>query len=189
MSPLLETFGFASARGWRVPSNGGATYELIATSAGTGASSTVTFSSIPAGYKHLQIRMTLGTTLTYEQGSSFYIRFNGDAGANYAGHSLTGNGSAVGSGSNVSSTGIDGAYLSIPSNVISGTVVDILNAFSTTNNKTVRIFTGYSWTSYVIALRSGHWRNTAAVTSVSVVEPNAYFWSSRSRFSLYGIKG
>lgn len=190
MSPLLETFGFGSVRGWRVPSAGAVgAYELIATAAGTGSSSTITFASIPAGYKHLQIRMTVGTTLTYEQGSSFGIRFNADSAANYAGHSMNGNGSSIGTGSNVSGNAIDVGYLSIPNNPISASIIDIVDAFSTTKNKTVRVLTGYKWTSNLIALRSGHWRNTATVTSVSIVELNASLWSTRSRFSLYGIKG
>jgi len=190
MSPLLETFGFGSVRGYRA--NGGAAggaYELIATSAGTGSSSTVTFSSIPAGYKHLQLRITVGVNLAYDQAGTVAIRFNGDAGANYAFHQMAGNGSGVTSTAGTSLNNASFGYLSIASNVITTGVVDILDAFSTTKNKTLRILNGYAYTSNNISLRSGLWLNTAAITSVSVVEPDARFWSTRSRFSLYGIKG
>ena len=190
MSPLLETFGFSSVRGYR-GANGAAagSYELIATAFGSGSSATVTFASIPAGYKHLQMRMMVNTTLTYEQGSSMQIRFNGDAGANYTFHQLAGNGSGVNASSGLANNGARISYLSVPNNAITGMVVDILDAFSTTKNTTVRALNGYAWTSQNISLRSCLWINTAAITSISVVEENASNWSTRSRFSLYGIKG
>jgi hypothetical protein len=165
-------------------------YELISTAYGTGSSSTLTFSSIPSTYKHLQLRMVVNTTLGYEQGGSVFLQFNGDtAGANYTFHQLAGNGSGVTSTAGTSQGAVAYSYLSIPNNAISASVIDILDYASTAKNKTIRNSNGYAWTSQNISLRSNLWINTAAISSIRIFEGAAANWSTRARFSLYGIAG
>lgn len=165
-------------------------YELISTAYGTGSSSTVTFSSISTTtYKHLQLRIVLGSTLTYEQGSSAEIRFNSDTTANKSFHQMAGNGSGVNASASVNQNAIYFSYLSVPNNPITVAVVDITDAFSTQKNKTIRLFNGYAWTSKNVSMRSSLFQSTAAISSISVIEQNANAWSNRTRFSLYGIKG
>lgn len=185
---MLIPLGFWAAAGAGGGAAAGA-YELIATGIGTGSSNQIIFSSLPAGYKHLQLRMVVGSTLGYEQGSSMAIQFNGDTSGNYTFHQMAGNGSGVNASAG---TGQDGAYfgyISIPNNPVSVAVIDILDAFSTVKNKTVRNFNGYAWTSQNISLRSNLWSNTAALTQIRVFEANSNNLSTRSRVSLYGIKG
>ena len=68
-------------------------FESIATvTVGSGGSSTITFSSIPGTYAHLQIR----ATLKQSTGNGAFARFNSDTGNNYARHRLIGTGSAAG---------------------------------------------------------------------------------------------
>jgi hypothetical protein len=67
--------------------------------------------------------------------------------------------------------------------------MDILDYGVTTKNTTMRALNGgheYNW----IALASGVWMNTAAVTSITFNMPltSANFVSG-TRFSLYGIRG
>ena len=71
--------------------------EPIATTlVGVGGVSTVTFSNIPQGYKHLQVRIfSRSTTSTYQQ-SGGYVRFNSDTGNNYTRHGLYGDGATAG---------------------------------------------------------------------------------------------
>lgn len=159
-------------------------YELIATSFGTGASNTVTFSTIPAGYKHLQLRFS---ALVNTGNPYMGIRLNGDSGANYAYHILLGTGSSVVSnGATAQTSAINfgfsaGMSAAIPTSGIS----DILDAFATTKNKTLRTLTGNT---SELVLTSGLWLNTSAVTSVSAFLQSGVFTTS-TRFSLYGLKG
>jgi hypothetical protein len=72
-------------------------FESIATAVGTGSNTTITFSSIPATFKHLQVRMLAKDT---HNGGGALVRYtplviNGDTGANYTRHNINGDGSAV----------------------------------------------------------------------------------------------
>jgi hypothetical protein len=69
-------------------------------------------------------------------------------------------------------------------------VIDILDPFSTTKNKTLRGLGGITSSEATnIALRSGSWASTSAVTSITCLPFSADNWVAGSRFSLYGIKG
>lgn len=74
-------------------------YESIATvTVGAGGSSSISFSSIPSTYKHLQLRgivRTTDTSAAASDGNYIGIRFNGDTGANYVAHNLYGNGGSA----------------------------------------------------------------------------------------------
>jgi len=182
---MLIPFGVFSAGAGDGAAAG--SYELISTVAGTGSSPTITFSSLPAGYKHLQIRATSRS----DSGSypHAFIRFNSDSGSNYARHYLFGDGGSVSSGGSSSSTGgyaVEVAGNDKSANLYGASVVDIVDAFSATKNKTVRSFAGY--TTGGIFLYSGAWFNTSAITSITL-NLSAGNFTTASRFSLYGIKG
>jgi hypothetical protein len=69
-------------------------------------------------------------------------------------------------------------------------VVDILDSFSTTKNKTIRSLTGKNGNSTrEIQVWSGAWRNTNSVTSITLSTSSLANISAGSRFSIYGIKG
>lgn len=168
--------------------NAGA-YELIATANGTGSSGTITFSSIPSTYKHLQIR---GVSKNTGTSTDFRINFNSDTSTNHATHRLVGNGSTMSSGVFNGTT-----YLSYPSGLLaitttanahSGVILDILDYTSTTKNKTVRLLGGYADSVSSVGLYSGLWINTSAISSIDLKAGTNNF-SSTTRFSLYGIKG
>ena len=163
-------------------------YELIETQILGSAQASVTFSSLgtySSTYKHLQIRGTAKTN----QGAIFdliKVQLNGDTGNNYARHSLLGNGTSVSSGA-VSSTSFVNfaAQGNTTANVFGGFVFDILDAYSTTKNKTTRALAGVT----EIRLSSGLWANTASITSVTLSPEFGSLFIAGSRFSLYGIKG
>jgi hypothetical protein len=159
-------------------------YELIATSFGTGSSGSVTFSSIPAGYKHLQLRFTAIATA----GNPYMgIRLNGDSGTNYAYHYLMGTGSSVlGNGATGQTSAINLGFIAgINTSIPTAGIADIADAFSTNKNKTIRTLNGNTGE---LVLSSGLWINTNAVTSVNAFLQSGSFTTS-SRFSLYGLKG
>ena len=68
-------------------------------------------------------------------------------------------------------------------------VIDILDAYSTTKNKTIRSLNGLSGGEVAIRLSSGTWRNTNAVTSITLFDGDGANLVTGSRFSIYGIRG
>ena len=181
----LGIFSAAGAGGVAFASD----YELIETSIVSGSSTaSVVFSSLgtySSTYKHLQIRGTAKTN----QGAIFdliKVQLNGDTGNNYARHALLGNGSTV-SSSGISSTGFVNfaAQGNSTANVFGGFVFDILDAYSTTKNKTTRALAGVT----EIRLSSGLWMNTASLTSVTLSPEFGSLLIEGSRFSIYGVKG
>ena len=78
----------------------------IATVNGTGSSSTLTFSSIPQNYEHLQIR---GIASVGDM-DDVIIQFNSDTGSNYSWHMIVGNGSSVAAYSGTSTTYMKSYY-------------------------------------------------------------------------------
>ena len=164
-------------------------YESIASASGTGSSGTITFSSIPATYTHLQIRFIgRATTAT----STIRVQFNSDTGSNYANHMLYGEGSAVYAANNFTQTymkfyGLANSGLS--ADIVSAHIVDVLDYTNTNKNKVYRTLGGFDANgSGEQGLFSGLWMSTSAITSIDLIT-NSGSWTSSSSFALYGIKG
>jgi hypothetical protein len=172
----------------------GPAYELIETQVLGSSTPSITFSSLgtySSTYKHLQIRITARSSRSSGL-DGIALRLNSDTATNYSDHYLRGDGSTVTSGASTSSThsalGIIPAA-SATNNVFGGLFVDLLDVYSTTKNKTIRSLYGMTTTNYV-GLNSGLWRNTAAITSITLFQTEgANNLVAGSRFSLYGIKG
>ena len=192
MSPILGIW--ASQNYVRVTNS----YESIATvTVGSGGSSAITFSSIPSTYKHLQIRAIASSVQGLDRGGTYiYARFNSDTGTNYSWHQLKGNNStaAAGGGANEDAIyGSDTLYSGGVANVFGAMVMDILDYANTSKYKTVRILSGFDSNSAStgntsIGLNSGLWRNTAAISTITIPN-NGFNFAQNSQFALYGIKG
>jgi hypothetical protein len=173
-------------------SSGGAAadFELIETVYGTGASGTITFTSIPGTFKHLQIRMTPRSN-DANATAPVFMTFNNDSGSNYASHFLQGYQSGIWSSNATSQTSMSlrsGAANSGVSNVHAAHIVDILDYTSTNKNKTVKTLQGHVLSGqFQISLISGLWQSTSAISSISISTVGSFI--TASRFSLYGIKG
>jgi hypothetical protein len=165
-------------------------YESIATANGTGSSDTITFSSIPSTYTHLQVRWIARASTA----ASIIVRFNSDSGANYSQHNLygQGGGSAL-SASQVSTASpllVRGGGISTVANTMTAGVFDLLDYASTAKNKTSRSLNGQDFNgSGLIELVSTAWYNTSAVTSVSFILQSSANFTTDTTFALYGIKG
>ena len=162
-------------------------YESIATvNVGSGGSSTITFSSIPSTYKHLQLR---SINLTSTSLNTINMTFNGSS-SSYAQHVLFGDGSSAAAAAASSTTyaviGLNGT-----TTAPSAMVVDILDYTSTDKNKTVRSLSGFDANgSGYVQLRSGLWYATpAAINSISITVAGGANFNQYSSFALYGIKG
>jgi hypothetical protein len=174
----------------------GATFQLLESTVLTSSQASVSFTNLTtkyaATYQHLQIRAVTRSTVGSNEDFQ-YIQLNGDTASNYRSHYLIGTGSSVLSGDITSSypAGILDAFgttgASFVANSFGASVIDILDPFETTKNKTARIFSGQAGTLNRVALSSGAWFNTASVTQITL---DGVFgnYATGSRFSLYGIK-
>jgi hypothetical protein len=193
--PLLQTFGNATARAWESfgPNGGPAAYELISTTILASSAASVTFSGLgtsAAAYKHLQIRITARDNRAAEDNTNS-ISFNGDTTyTNYRSHYIQGYGGSVTSGTLQQATAfiLAGPIKSANStaSTFGATVVDILD-WAGTKNKTVRALGGEPNSG--VALWSGLWMSTAAITSLTI-QPftGGSSYVTGSRFSLYGLR-
>jgi hypothetical protein len=188
----LGVLAVAGAGGGGVAGNG---YEWLETQVLTSAAASVTFSNLNSSYgttyEHLQVRLT-GRSSRNDNGDTVRIRLNSDTGSNYAMHALKGSGSAVTSEGFGSQTNIQFYRISAntdANNVFGAMIIDILDPFSTNKTKTIRGLGGYAGIADgdEIALSSGLWNNTAALTTLELAGTNGNFQIG-SRFSLYGMR-
>jgi len=172
-------------------------FESIATvSVGGGGSSSVTFSSIPATYTHLQIRSLAQTNRSSIGRDIVNININNDTGSNYARHYLAGDGASAVAGGSASLT--KGELLEVGTTAgasFGAFVVDILDYANTNKYKTVRSLGGVDVNGTVggyggtINLYSTLWQNTSVITSIKLAPLNGTQFNQYSHFALYGIKG
>lgn len=158
-----------------------ATYEPIASQTLSSGATSVTFSSIPGTFTDLVLVAHLqASSLVYTA-----LRFNSDTGNNYSSTYVWGNGSSASSGRQSSVSNIAG----FPSNNSGNPVPFILNVFSYGNtnvNKTTLASNANSGGD--LGRIVGLWRNTAAITSLTLLTDTANSWASGSTFSLFGVK-
>jgi len=170
-------------------------YESIATTTLSSAAASITFSSIPATYKHLQIRLLSKSTNTAATDDGIYFTFNGDTTAKYTRHFLYGTGSSAGAGGastlqTFMSLG-DTTTQGNGANIFGVTIVDVLDYANTNKYKTGRGLGGYDAAgSGIVWYASGSWQDTAAVTSITMtIIAGTYNFAQYTHAALYGIKG
>jgi hypothetical protein len=175
-------------------------YDALATiTVPSGGVASITFSGIPTGYKHLQLRTIDQNNRTTYTTSDNTLRINGDTGNNYANHSMASNqagGSTVDAGSGSSIAGIY-TYTttsSVAGNTFGSTIIDFLDYANVNKNKTVRILSGADTNGATagytgcIKFASGLWMSTSAITSITVSPQFGSLLTQNSSFALYGVK-
>ena len=159
---------------------------------GSGGQSTISFTSIPATYTHLQVRITAKSARTGSAEDTTLIAFNNvTSAASYASHQLRGDGSTAVSGSVTSTyTGLTGILpTSTTSNIFGVQVIDILDYANTNKNKTTRCLMGNDQNgSGYTALYSNLFLSTSAISRIDFTTVTASNFSQYSSFALYGIK-
>jgi hypothetical protein len=193
---LLNTILGAFSSGVAASTN---SYSSIATANGTGSSATISFTSIPGTYKHLQIRYVAKSTDTSAAALYDYtVKFNGSS-STYAHHNLSSAGGVFAATGTASTTEISTNKINIPNsaatlaNMQAVGILDITEYASTSINKTLRGFvagdTANVVTTSPVVLFSGLWYATpAAITQIDLTVGTG-FWTTNSTFALYGIKG
>jgi hypothetical protein len=164
-------------------------FESIASATPT-SGTVISFTSIPATYSSLQIRIAVQTS---SGGASFRGNFNNNTtAANYIGHYLDGLGSSTAAGDNsgvgwmsfgMTYSGTVGTYPNV-------SIVDIHDYASTTKYKTVRCFSGANnnASNGAVDLVSGLYMSTGAINRIDITNASGSYQTGTT-VSLYGIKG
>lgn len=163
----------------------------------SGGAATITFSSIPQTYKHLQLRINARSSENVTGQANFTMNFNSDTThTNYRSHWMRGTGSATQSGDLQSSsyyiyTGTITCSGTGQNSMFGTTIVDILEYTNTNKYKTVKSMGGADLnnTDGLINFVSGVWFSTSAVTGFTFSLPGGGVFQPYSQFALYGIKG
>jgi len=165
---------------------------IATTTVGVGGTPTITFSSIPSTFKHLQIRYMARTDRAQLQ-DYLLLRFNSDTGSNYSYHKLYGDGSAAASGAATSQTSIESAITAgatATASIFGAGSIDILDYADTNKYKTTRTLDGLDRNgSGFVTLTSGNWRSASAVSTITITSYGVANFVQYSSFALYGIKG
>ena len=167
-------------------------YESIATVTLGSAASTISFSSIPSTFKHLQIR-GIGRAANSVTDENLVIQLNSDTATNYSLHNVYGTGAATGANAGANTNvsyfaRVTGA--SSNASTYGVAVADVLDYADPNKYKTIRSLSGHDQNgSGYISLFSGNWRSTSAVTTVTIKNDSGSNIAAGSTFALYGIKG
>jgi hypothetical protein len=192
MSPILGIYA-SQISGHLVTSS---YYSIATQTVGSGGASSITFSSIPSTYTHLQLRMFTQTNRATYGIDQLSIQFNGVSGTSYSEHFLFGDGSTAQSSGYASQSAIFTNYLS--GTAVGGTfgswITDILDYTNTNKNKTVRILAGNDINGTIagyggyVGLTSGEFYSTNAISSIVIAPGGGTQFNQYSSFALYGIK-
>ena len=183
-------------------------FESISTvTVGSGGTASISFTSIPSTYKHLQMRGILQSNYSPYGVDDAYLTFNGDSSAVYSWHEVQGNGSSAYAAGGSSATsinwGLGSAVGTITGNGSDGgtyaaSITDILDYSNQNKFKTLRTLSGndFNGVGYAgqapgrITLNSGLWQNSAdAINSITVLCGGGRSFTEYSQLALYGIKG
>ena len=166
-------------------------YDSIATTTvgGAGAAS-ITFSSIPSTYTHLQIRGINKTTAgTGNEWLTFQV--NGATTNIVARHTLIGDGATASAEAETTTQSYWFGFGSADStaSAFGVVVMDVLDYANTNKNKTFRTLSGWDKNGTgQIAFNSNLWNSTSAITSLTII-PRTNSFAQYTQFALYGIKG
>jgi len=167
-------------------------YESIATTTVTSNVASISFTSIPATYKHLQVRLIARTSNAATSGGT-EVTFNSDTTlGNYSFHRIVAEDVTAGA---YGQTGLNSIVVTAGANagtsVYAVGVLDILDYANTNKYKTSRIANGLernTTSESFVMLRSQVWTNTNAITSITFTPASGDF-VTYTQFALYGIKG
>ena len=158
-----------------------ATYEPIATTTLGSASTTITFSSIPATYTDLRLVLVdRGAS-----GSTILVRFNSDSGSNYSRTRLQGDGASASSsqstnqasvicGNQPSATGVWGMH-----------TVDVFSYAGSTNKTCLVTASEDANGSGTVQRQVALWRSTAAINTLTISASNNF--DAGTTAAIYGI--
>lgn len=194
MSPILGIYASQISGHLWAPS--GAYDSIATTTVGAGGAASITFSSIPSTYTHLQVRLLSKESGTGTGGPNIVAALNSDTtGTNYYSHYLGGDGSSPNAGGVQASgyyclVGNTATSNASYANMFGAMVVDILDYANTSKYKTVRSLWGHDRNgSGEVGLDSSLWKNTTAISSITLSVVGGTNFTQYTSAALYGIKG
>jgi hypothetical protein len=164
------------------------TYTLIKGETLTTTAASYSFTAIPSTFTDLVLRISDRTGSTGSD--AINMTFNSDSASNYSNIYIQGNGASAVSGLDSSVARI--RYLTdLSTNTAStfGSTEIYIPSYNVSQNKPVSLFNTYennSSTAYIRGI-ANLWRNTAAITSITLTPQSSTFVAGSS-FYLYGIK-
>lgn len=171
------------------------TYELIASvTVGSGGASSIDFTSIPATYTDLVVKLSARVSGYSGANQDFLaIRFNSDSGNNYNNKVLYGNGSSTGS-FDVSPTSSIRQAATAPSdaatsNTFGNSEIYIPNyAGSQYKSVSTDSVSETNATASYETLAAGIWNSSSAITSITFLPLQGTAFTQYSTAYLYGVK-
>jgi hypothetical protein len=161
------------------------TYEPIATTTLGSATSTITFSSIPATYTDL--RLVITSTVSDAAGY-IGLRFNSDSGTNYSYTQLKGDGSSAATNSTTFSDTLYLGSSGSPSTTIPYLQTVDVFSYSGSTYKTALVTTSQDRNgSGEVIRQSGLWRSTSAINAI-LIRVYTGNLNAGTTATLYGIK-
>jgi hypothetical protein len=173
-------------------------YSIATVTVGSGGASSISFSSIPSTYTHLQIRGISKTNRGYSGNivDGFYVSLNSTGATKY--HQINGfaNGSVGANATEPIYTIQNGSGTTAIATEVFGTqVIDILDYTNTNKNKVTRALWGAdgganTWSGAgMVGMNSVLHTVTSAITSISFTPYLGSLFLQNTKFALYGIKG
>ena len=154
----------------------------------------VTFTSIPATYEHLQLRIT-----SHDEdnvGANYlYVRLNNDSGSNYSNHFIEGYSSSSYAGKNTAQTFANwGGAIGAKNETTeySNSVIDILDYANTNKNTTIQYVSGappYITGNRFMKIGSSLWDDTSAVSEIDIyaIDSPTDAFQRGTEMTLYGL--
>lgn len=166
-------------------------FESIATaSVGSGGQATISFTSIPQTFKHLQIRSLARNNSTWMRSIMY---FNNDSTAsNYSTHGIqtTGDGGTGTSFYSANLSRVGGANQTQGAGGPGVSIIDIHDYTDTSKFKVVRAVMGFDANgSGQYQLASVLWRSTTPISQIDITDESGNSFTQYSHFALYGIRG
>jgi hypothetical protein len=168
-------------------------YPIATTTASSGSVSSITFSSIPQNFTHLQLRVFTRSNRNYSGNTVDGLNLYVNGSVYFAdSHDLSGSGSSATSGYNNAGLGFFPDDGGAPSNIFGSFIFDILDYTNTNKNKVIKGIGGFDTNGVngggYVQLTSNLLTTTSAITSMT------FYWlfggtvfDQYSTFSLYGI--
>lgn len=153
----------------------------------------VTFSSIPQGFRYLVLLFAARTDRVAEVDTAL-LRFNGDSSASYGSQSLVGNSATASATAARGATSISVATTEAASSRAStnGPGIIFIFDYARAFEKRVISMSGAfgdmsADADLFLVVRNGYWQNTIAITSLALLPSLGTNFVTGSRFSLYGV--
>lgn len=168
------------------------TYELIKGETIAASTTSYTFSSIPATYTDLMLRLSLRSDqAAYTE--VFNLRFNGISTTTYSYTALAGLSGVVSSFAASAETYARGGVASGSVNTANtfGNAEIYIPSYTAAQNKPIGAFSvseNNTVNDAPIQINAALWRSTAAITSIQILPIGGPNWITGSSFYLYGIK-